>query len=127
MSGVEREKQESSDLRERSSNLDLGTAHASLVNRTHRVVRERARSQSDRRRQFKSLLIPLAVFSALLIIISTGVWTALAQNDLSPSWIPDASDQMLVFILWFFPASAALLGLVWFKRARTPSGTESTQ
>ena len=97
-----------------------------MVNRTHRVVRERARTQSDRRRQFKSLLIPLAVFSALLIIISTGVWIALAENDLSPSWILDASDQMLVFALWFFPASAALLGLVWFKRTIMPSGTEST-
>lgn len=123
---MERKNQGFTPTRDSLSSLDMRTAHASMVNRTHRVVRERARTQSDRRRQFKSLLIPLAVFSALLIIISTGVWIALAENDLSPSWILDASDQMLVFALWFFPASAALLGLVWFKRTIMPSGTEST-
>jgi len=99
-------------------------AQAALVNRTHRIVRERAKSQSDRRSRLRSLWIPLAVCSALLLIISSGVWTALAQNDLSPTGIPDASDQMLVFLLWFFPVSASLLALVWFKRARTPSGIE---
>ncbi len=104
---------------------DHGVAPASLVNRTHRVVRERARSQSDRRSRLKSLLIPLAVCSALLLIISTGAWTILAQNDLSPTAIPDAADQMLVFLLWFFPVSAALLALVWVKRTRTPSGRET--
>ena len=102
-------------------------AGASLVNRTHRVVRERARYQSNRRRHLKSLWIPLAVCSALLLIISIGAWSGLAQNDLSPTGIPDASDQMLVFLLWFLPVSAALLALVWFKRTHTPSRSESPQ
>ena len=110
----------------KSKDLSQG-AGASLVNRTHRIVRERAKYQSDRRRRLKSLWIPLAVCSALLLIISTGVWSALAQSDLSPTGIPDASDQMLVFLLWFFPVSAALLALVWFKRTRTPSRSEHRQ
>ncbi len=100
------------------------TATASLVNRTHRIVRERARSQSDRRSRVKSLWIPLAVCSALLIIISTGAWTILAQNDLSPGGIPDASEQMLLFLVWFLPVSAALLGMVWSKRTRVSPGSE---
>lgn len=102
-------------------------ARASLVNRTHRIVRERAVTQSDRRTRLKSLGIPLAICSALLIILSTGAWISLAQNDLSPTGIPDASDQMLVFALWFFPASAALLAMVWFKRTPTPSSSEPTR
>ncbi len=106
---------------------DHGAASAALVNRTHRVVRERARSQSIRRTRLKSLWIPLAVCAALVLIISTGAWTILAQNDLYPSAIPDASDQMLVFLVWFFPVSAALLAMVWFKRTRTPSGNESVR
>lgn len=100
---------------------DHGAASAALVNRTHRVVRERARSQSIRRTRLKSLWIPLAVCAALVLIISTGAWTILAQNDLYPSAIPDASDQMLVFLVWFFPVSAALLAMVWFQRTRTRS------
>ncbi len=102
-------------------------APASLVNRTHRIVRERARTQSDRKRLLKSLWIPLAVCSALLVIISTGIWTALAQNDILPTDIPDASEQMLVFLLWFFPVSAALLAMVWFKKTRPISASESMQ
>ncbi len=101
---------------------DRHAASAALVNRTHRVVRERARSQSIRRTRLKSLWIPLAVCAALVLIISTGAWTILAQNDLYPSAIPDASDQMLVFLVWFFPVSAALLAMVWFQRTRTRSG-----
>ena len=120
------DKRSGNDIRA-TLNGDSTAAPASLVNRTHRIVRERARTQSDRKRQLKSLWIPLAVFSALLIIISTGVWTVLAQNDLSPTGIPDASDQMLVFLVWFFPVSAALLGMVWFRRTRFPSGNESMQ
>ncbi len=103
------------------------TAQSALVNRTHRVVRERARIQSDRRSRAKSLWIPLAICSALLLVISTSAWNILAQNDLSPTGIPDASDQMLVFLLWFFPVSAALLAMVWFNRSRTSQGNESTR
>ena len=98
-------------------------ASATLVNRTHRVVREQAKLKSDRRQKFRSLFIPLAVSSALVIILATGVWTALAQNELSPTGIPDASDQMLVFLLWFFPVSAAALAMVWFQRSRPSSGS----
>ena len=99
-------------------------ASAALVNRTHRIVRERATAQTDRNLRLKSLLAPLAVCGALLLILSTAVWMALAQNDVSPTGIPDASAQMLVFLLWFFPVSAAVLGLVWFKRVRS-SGSEA--
>lgn len=102
-------------------------APASLVNRTHRIVRERARTQSDRRTRLRSLGFPLVISFALLIILSAGVWTALVQSDLSPAGIPDASDPMLVFLLWFFPVSAALLATVWFKRANKLSGGESTR
>ncbi len=102
-------------------------APASLVNRTHRVVRERARTQSDQRRRLRSLWLPLGICCTLLILLATGAWTVLAQNDLSPTGIPDASNQMLVFFLWFFPVSGALLALVWFRRSWSMPGGESAQ
>ncbi len=102
-------------------------ARASLVNRTHRVVRERARSQSDWRRRLKSLWIPLAVCCALLIVLAVAGWTILAQNDLTPTDVPDASAQMLVFFLWFLPVSGALLAGVWFRKSQTATGSESPQ
>ena len=93
-------------------------ARASAVNRTHRVVRERAKTMAARRSQFRSLWIPMAVCSSLLVIICTAVWSALDAYDVTPTGVPDASNQFLVLCLWFLPVSMALLAVVLFQRAR---------
>jgi hypothetical protein len=99
-------------------------ARASVVNRTHRVVRERARTMAARRSRFRSLWIPLAICSSLLVIICTAVWTALDAYDVTPSGVPDASNQFLVLCLWFLPVSMALLAVVLFQRARKREVTQ---
>ncbi len=93
-------------------------ARASVVNRTHRVVRERAKTMAARRSRVRSLWIPMAVCSALLVIICTAVWSALDGYEVAPSGLPDASNQFLVLCLWFLPVSMALLAVVLFQRAR---------
>jgi hypothetical protein len=93
-------------------------ARASVVNRTHRVVRERAKTMAARRSRARSLWIPLAVCSSLVVIICTAVWTALDQYDVMANGVPDASNQFLVLCLWFLPMSMALLAVVLFHRAR---------
>ncbi len=103
--------------RESFANLDT-SARASVVNRTHRVVRERAKSLAARRTRARSLWIPLGVCSSLLVIICTAVWSALDGYDVTPTGVPDASNQFLVLCLWFFPVSMALLAVVLFRRAR---------
>jgi protein-S-isoprenylcysteine O-methyltransferase Ste14 len=96
----------------------LTPARASVVNRTHRVVRERAKTMAARRSRVRSLWIPLAVCSSLLVILCTGVWSALEAYDATPNGVPDASNQFLVLCLWFLPVSLALLAVVLFHRAR---------
>jgi hypothetical protein len=100
--------------------LDDGNtpARASVVNRTHRVVRERAKTMAARRSRFRSLWIPLAVCSSLLVIICTAVWSALDAYEATPNGVPDASNQFLVLCLWFLPVSMALLAVVLFQRTR---------
>lgn len=93
-------------------------ARASVVNRTHRVVRERAKTMAARRSQVRSLWIPMGVCSSLLVIICTAVWSALDAYDVTPSGVPDASNQFLVLCLWFLPVSMVLLAVVLFQRAR---------
>lgn len=102
-------------------------ARASVVNRTHRVVRERARSIAVRRSRVRSLWIPLAVCSSLLIILSTAVWSILDQYEVNPTGVPDASNQFLVLLMWFLPVSMALLALVLFRRARKRADREVAQ
>ena len=106
------------------NSLHVG-ARASLVNRTHRVVRERARQMSAHRSHVRSLWVPLAICASLLVILVTAVWSMLDQYELNPTGMPDASDQFAVLLLWFLPVSAALLMMVWFKRTHTKrSGRE---
>jgi hypothetical protein len=103
----------------RAALTDANTsARASVVNRTHRVVRERATTMAAQRSRVRSLWIPLAVCSSLLVIICTAVWSALEAYDVTPGGVPDASNQFLVLCLWFLPVSMALLALVLFQRAR---------
>jgi hypothetical protein len=99
-------------------NDQTALARASVVNRTHRVVRERAKTMAARRTRVRSLWIPLAVCSSLLVIICTAVWSALDAYDVTPSGVPDASNQFLVLCLWFLPVSMALFAVVLFQRAR---------
>lgn len=106
----------------------IGSARSSVVNRTHRVVRERARSMAIHRSRVRSLWIPLTVSSALVVILCSAVWSILEQydlNDLSPSGLPDASNQFLVLLLWFLPVSFALLALVLSQRARKRADQEA--
>ena len=101
------------------------TARASLVNRTHRVVRERAEAMRQRRAQQRSVWLPMGLCAGFVVILCTAIWSLLDQYDLSPTGIPDASNQMLVVLLWFLPVSAVVLALVLGQRLRNDA--ESTR
>jgi hypothetical protein len=103
------------------------TAKASMVNRTHRVIRERARVLENQRNRVRSLWIPMIISAALMVIFCSAIWTVLAEYDLIPTAVPDSSDQIFILLLWFFPVSAALLAMIWFQRGRNRYEDETTQ
>jgi hypothetical protein len=107
-------------------NLNVA-ARASMVNRTHRVVRERAKKVQAYRSRVRSLWIPLTLCSAFLLMICSAVWTVLDGYELMPIGVPDSSDQFLILLLWFFPVSMALLLTVLFRRMRSRSSGEARQ
>ena len=94
-------------------------ARAQLVNRTHRIVRERAQVLKSQRSLGRSLWIPMAISAAFVLILSTAIWSLLDQYELVPTGIPDASSQIFIFLVWFFPVSAAILALAWARRAHS--------
>jgi hypothetical protein len=102
-------------------------ARAALVNRTHRIVRERARTMQARRDKVRSLWLPLGMCSVLLVMICAAMWTVFDEYELAPTGIPDASQQMFVLLMWCLPLSAVLIALVWFRRtgSRPESGNAS--
>jgi hypothetical protein len=103
-------------------------ARAGVVNRTHRVVRQRAKVMQERRSHVRSLMVPLIICSAFLILGVFAVWTGLYQNqaaeaaeavqaDVAALAATDATNQFLVVMLWFVPVSIALMITVWVRRS----------
>ena len=95
-----------------------------VVNRTHRVIRERARVIEERRSRVRSLLLPLIICSVLLVLTGIAIWTGLYQYQAVESVsedvaaLADTSNHIVVVILWFVPVSLAVLFTVWMRRAR---------
>jgi hypothetical protein len=104
--------------RQAAAGMDTA-ASAAVVNRTHRVVRERARSMQARRSKIRSLWIPLAVSGGTLAAIVSAIWNILGQDELVPTGLPDANQQMLVLMMWLLPVSLLLLAVVLYRRANS--------
>ena len=110
-------------------------ARASVVNRTHRVVRERAKSLHERRSNARSLLFPLIICSSLLILLAVVVWGWLyleaseaaeaVHADVSALSATDINNHLVVVLLWFVPLSIALLAAVFIRRSRRNSNDEA--
>jgi hypothetical protein len=98
-------------------------ARAVTVNRTHRVVREQALNLREQKRKSRSLWVPLTIFSILMMVLCYATWGMLDGYDVTPNGIPDASDQLMVLLLWSLPVTAVILGLVWVKRGRARAGS----
>jgi cytochrome bd-type quinol oxidase subunit 1 len=93
-------------------------ARANVVNRTHRVVREQAMTMQAQKKRTRSLWAPMIIFSSLMIVICYAVWGLLDNYDLTPNGVPDASDQMMLLLLWSLPVTAIMLGMIWIRRER---------
>ncbi|HEX5284186.1 MAG TPA: hypothetical protein VFW30_08705 [Bryocella sp.] len=104
-----------------------GGARAQVVNRTHRVVREQALVMREQQTRQRSLWAPVLISSSMLLIICYAIWGMMDGYDLTPTGIPDASDQMMVLLMWSLPVTAFVLGLVWIKRGRNRANHEVTR
>ena len=94
-------------------------ARSSVVNRTHRVVRERALEMREQKERSRSLWVPVAICSTLLLITCYAAWALLDGYDLTANGVLDGSYQMLVFLAWSLPVTILVVGLVWMQRVRT--------
>lgn len=104
-----------------------GNARAQVVNRTHRVIREQALTMREQQSRKRSLWAPVIICSSLLLIICYAAWGMMDGYDLTPTSIPDSSDQMMILLLWSLPITAFVLMLVWLRRGRNRANGEVTQ
>ena len=100
-------------------------ARAAVVNRTHRVVREQAVAMRDQKERRRSLWVPVGICSVSLLALAYAIWAVFEGYDITPSGMLDASDQMLLFLLWSLPVTAIAMVIVWFRRGRRMNGEAS--
>jgi hypothetical protein len=90
-------------------------ARASVVNRTHRVVREQALGLRAARSRSRSLWLPLGICSSLLAVLCFAVWFFLDGPDVATATpdaaTPDAGNQLMLLLLWSLPITVALIGV----------------
>lgn len=102
-------------------------ASASMVNRTHRVVRHRAATMKARRSYVRSLLVPLALCSVALTLVAFAVWSGMYQStdaaeaiqDVASRASSDTTNHLLVAMLWFVPLTLVLLVAIWLRHVRS--------
>jgi len=105
-------------------------ARAGVVNRTHRVVRQRAKVMQARRSYVRSLMVPLVLCSAFLMLAVWAVWTGMYQYQASEAAemvqadvaTLDANNHLLVALLWFVPVSLGVLAAIWGRHLRNGGG-----
>lgn len=99
-------------------------ARSEIVNRTHRIVREQALIMRAQKERSRGLWAPIAICSVFLLTTAYAIWSMLDGYDLTPNGVPDASDQMMILLLWSLPVTAIALGMVWFSRSRSRANGE---
>jgi hypothetical protein len=97
---------------------NLENARAGVVNRTHRIIRAEALKMREKKAKSRSLWVPIGIFSILMLVLCYSIWFMLDGYDLTPNGVPDASDQMMLLLLWSLPVTSVLLGVAWLKRGR---------
>ena len=107
-------------------------AHSGVVNRTHRVVRERAKVMQQKRNRERGLMAPLIICSVLLTLSVLAVWTGMYQYQAVEAVEADVTslattdnNHFLVVLLWFVPVSVAVLTTVWVRRSRNNADDEA--
>ncbi len=103
------------------------TARANAVNRTHRIVRQRAQEIQASRTTMRGLLLPMLLCSTLMLTLVFAVWMLLDQYDLVSSELPSSIHHFFLLLLWFLPVSAGLVAMVWFRRGRDHADAEAAQ
>ena len=106
-------------------NSSYSAARSSVVNRTHRVVRQEALQLRSARQRSRSLWVPVAICSSLLLMGFYAAWSMFDFYDVSSNGLPDASEQLLLMLLWCLPVTALVMIIVWVRRMR--SGSEGSR
>jgi uncharacterized integral membrane protein len=99
----------------------------SVVNRTHRVVRERARTMQAQKSRNRALWAPILVASSLIIVLISAFWLMFDEYEMLADNATDGKFHLPILLIWFLPVTGALLIMAVMKRFKSGSGNSSHQ
>ncbi|WP_419804459.1 hypothetical protein [Terriglobus sp.] len=108
-------------------------ARAAIVNRTHRVVRERAMEMQQRNKSRRELVLPLLICSAVLLLVCYAGWVVASgtgfvavgseieqeAGKLFTGQTMDTGSPAFLLLLWFLPVTVATVAVVYLRRKRS--------
>jgi hypothetical protein len=111
-------------------------ARSAVVNRTRRVVRERAAAVQARKRTVRDLIVPFLICSALLVMIANAAWS-IAEDGLS-EWESgvwkrilelggDTGNSISILLVWFLPLSVLTAAIILLRRSRSADRDDEVQ
>jgi cytochrome bd-type quinol oxidase subunit 2 len=103
------------------------TVRTSVVNRTHRVVRERARAMQAQRSRNRSLFAPILIASSLIIMIVSACWFMFDEYEMFADATTDARFHLPILLIWFLPVTGALLIVALVRRAKSGSASQENR
>ena len=99
----------------------------SVSNRTHRVIRERARTMQAQRTRNRALLAPLLVASSLVVILVLSAWLMFDEYEIGNVNPSEARFHLPILLIWFLPVTCAVLILALVRRLRSRSSHQETR
>ncbi len=108
-------------------------ARAAIVNRTHRVVRERAMNMRQRNKSHRELVLPLLICSAVLLLVCYAGWVVASgtgfgavgseieqeAGKLFTGQTMDTGSPAFLLLLWFLPITVVTVAVVHLRRKRS--------
>ena len=114
-------------------------ARAAIVNRTHRVVRERADQMNAQKKSRRELILPLLICSAVLLLVCYAAWVVVSgtafgavgseiehkAGKLLTGQTIDTGSPAILLLLWFLPITVATIAALYLRRLRQGSGRDA--
>ena len=108
-------------------------ARAAIVNRTPRVVRERAMKLQQRKQSRRELVLPLLICSAVLLLVCYAGWVVASgpgfsvvgseieheAGKLVTGQTMDTGSPLLLLLLWFLPITVVAVVVIYLHRKRS--------
>ena len=107
-------------------------ARAAIVNRTHRVVRERAEQMQRQKKGRRELVLPLLICSAVLLLVCYAAWVVVSgtgfgavgseieeqAGKLLTGQTVDTGSPFFLLLLWFLPITVVTVATLYLRRSR---------